>query len=75
MKVSPGGPLNSGRKFKLYIVYNSDVSTDRAVTLAYELGSTDMVQHVALYLRNMIAEAFISQKPATVTNRLLHSAV
>ena len=26
--------LNSGRKFKLYIVYNSDVSMDRAVTLA-----------------------------------------
>ena len=50
--------LNSGGKFKLYIVYNSDLSTDRAVTLAYELGSTDIVQHVALYLRNMIAEAF-----------------
>ena len=50
--------LNSGGKFKLYIVYNSDVSTDRAVTLAYELGSTDMVQHVALYLRNMTAKAF-----------------
>ena len=49
--------LNSGGKFKLYIVYNSDVSTDRCVTLAYELGSTDIVQHVALYLRNMIAEA------------------
>ena len=42
--------LNSGGKFKLYIVYNSDVSTDRCVTLAYELGSTDMVQDVALYL-------------------------
>ena len=39
--------LNSGRKFKLYIVYNSDVSTDRGVTLAYELGSTDIVQHVS----------------------------
>ncbi|WP_419650382.1 hypothetical protein, partial [Thiolapillus sp.] len=50
--------LNSGGKFKLYIVYNSDVSTDRCVTLAYELGSTDIVQHVALYLRNMTAEAF-----------------
>ena len=50
--------LSSGEKFKSYIVYNSDVSTDRAVTLAYELGSTDMVQHVALYLRNMINEAF-----------------
>ena len=50
--------LNSGGKFKLYIVYNSDVSTDRCVTLAYELDSTDIVQHVALYLRNMIAEAF-----------------
>ena len=46
-----------GGKFKLYIVYNSDVSIDRVVTLAYELGSTDMVQDVALYLRNMIAEA------------------
>ena len=45
--------LNRGGKFKLYIVYSSDVSTDRAVTLAYELGSTDMVQHVALYLRNL----------------------
>ena len=43
---------------KLYIVYNSDVSTDRAVTLAYETGSTDMVQDVALCLKNMIAEAF-----------------
>ena len=42
----------------MYIVYNSDVSTDRAVTLAYKLGSTTMVQDVALYLRNMIAEAF-----------------
>ena len=50
--------LNSGGKFKLYIVYNSDVSTDRCVTLAYELGSTDIVQHVALYLRNMTAKAF-----------------
>ena len=50
--------LNSGGKFKSYIVYNSNVSTDRCVTLAYELGSTDIVQHVALYLRNMIAEAF-----------------
>ena len=49
---------NSRGKFKLFIVYNSDVSTDRCVTLAYELGSTDIVQHVALYLRNMIAEAF-----------------
>ena len=49
--------LNNGGNFKLYIVYNSDVSTDRAVTLAYELGSTNMVQNVALYLRNMIAEA------------------
>ena len=29
------------------------MSTDRAVTLARELGSTDMVQHVALYLRNL----------------------
>ena len=46
---------NSGGKFKLYIVYNSDVSTDRPVTLAYELGSTDIVQHVALFLRSMIA--------------------
>ena len=50
--------LNSGGKFKSYIVYNSNVSTDRCVTLAYELGSTDIVQHVALYLKNMIAEAF-----------------
>ena len=50
--------LSSGGKFKLYIVYSSNVSTDRAVTLARELGSTDMVQHVALYLRNMTAEAF-----------------
>ena len=49
--------LNSWRKFKLYIVYNTDVSTDRAVTLASELGSTSMVPDVALYLRNMIAEA------------------
>ena len=43
--------LNSGGKFKLYIVCNFDVSTDRGVTLAYELGSTDIVQHVALYLK------------------------
>ena len=50
--------LNSGGKFKSYIVYNSNASTDRCVTLAYELGSTDIVQHVALYLKNMIAEAF-----------------
>ena len=56
--ILPFPSLNSGGKFKLYIMYNSDVSTDRAVTLAYELGSTDIVQHVALYLRNMIAEAF-----------------
>ena len=38
--------LSSGEKFKSYIVYNSDVSTDRAVTLAYELGSTDIVQQL-----------------------------
>ena len=50
--------LNSEGTFKLYIVYNSDVSADRAVTLAYELGSTDIEQHVALYLGNMTAEAF-----------------
>ena len=50
--------LNSGGKFKLYIVYNSDVSTDRAVTLVYELGSTGMVHDAALYLRNIISEAF-----------------
>ena len=50
--------LNSWGKFKLYIVYNTDVSTDRAVTLAYELGSTSMVHDVALYLRKLIAEAF-----------------
>ena len=37
---------------------NSYVSTAGAVTLAYELGSTDMVQDVALYLRNMFAAAF-----------------
>ena len=39
--------LNSGGKFKLYIVCNCDVSTDRGVTLAYELSSTDIVQHVS----------------------------
>ena len=50
--------LSSGGKFKSYIVYNSDVSTDRAVTLAYELGSIGMVQDVAVYFRNMIAVAF-----------------
>ena len=38
--------MNSGEKFKLYVVYNSDVSTDRCVTLAYELGSTDIVQQL-----------------------------
>ena len=43
----PFSSLNSGGKFKLYIVYNSDVSTDRCVTLVYELGSTDIVQHVS----------------------------
>ena len=55
----------------MYVVYNPDVSTDRAVTLAYDLdstdivqqlaydlGSTDIVQHFALYSRNTIAEAF-----------------
>ena len=47
-----------GGKFKWYIVYNSDVSTDRAVTLADELGSIGMVQDVAVYFRNMIAVAF-----------------
>ena len=50
--------LNSGGKFKSYIVYNFDVSTGQAVTLACELDSTDMVQDAALYMRNMIAEAF-----------------
>ena len=40
--------INSGGKFKLYIVYNSDVNTDHAVTLAYELGSTDTVQDLSL---------------------------
>ena len=58
LQTPPFCSLKSGGKFKLYIVYNFDVSTDRAVTLAYELGSTDMVQDVALYLRNMIPEAF-----------------
>ena len=50
LQTPPFCSLKSGGKFKLYIVYNSDVSTDRCVTLAYELGSTDMVQDVALYL-------------------------
>ena len=50
----PFSSLNSGGKFKSYIVYNSNMS---AVTLAYELVSTDMVQVVALYLINMITEA------------------
>ena len=50
--------LNSCGKFKLYTVYNSDVSTDGTATLACELGSTNVMQDVALYLRNMIAEAF-----------------
>ena len=54
--------LNSGGKFKLYRVYNSDVSTDHAVTLAYELGSADIVRDDALCLRNMIAEAFLQVK-------------
>ena len=36
--------LNSGGKFRLYIVYDTDVSTDRCVRLAYELGSTDMLR-------------------------------
>ena len=51
--------LNSGGKFKSYIVYSSVVSTDRAVTLVYELGSTGMVQDVALYFRNMTADSFL----------------
>ena len=41
----------------MYIVYHSDMSTGRTVTLAYELGSAGMVQEVVLYLRNKIAEA------------------
>ena len=49
--------LNSWGKFRSNIVYNSDMSTNRAVSLAHELGSADMVQDVALYLRNLIAEA------------------
>ena len=57
-KILPFCSLNSGGKFKLHIVYNSDLSTDHAVTLAYELGSTVIVQDVAMYLRNVIAEAF-----------------
>ena len=57
-KTLPFCSLNIEGKFKSYIVYNSDVSTDRCVTLAYELGSTDIVKHVALYLRNMTAKAF-----------------
>ena len=47
---------------KSYIVYSSDVSTDHALTLACELGLTDMMQNVALYLRNIIAEAFEKSK-------------
>ena len=57
-KKLPFCSMNSGGKLKSYIEYNSDVSTNRAVTFADELGSTDIVQHVALYLRNMTAEAF-----------------
>ena len=69
--------LNSGGKFKLYRVYNSDVSTDHAVTLAYELGSADIVRDDALCLRNMIAEAFYNSKtchssqPMTSFGRLM----
>ena len=50
--------LNSGGKFKLHIVYNSDVSSDHVVKPAYELGSTYMVRDIALYFRDIIAEAF-----------------
>ena len=45
-------------KFKSYFVYNFDMSTDSAVTLAYELSLPHMLQDVALYLKNIIAEAF-----------------
>ena len=61
----------------MYRVYNSDVSTDHAVTLAYELGSTDIVRDDALCLRNMIVEAFYKSKtchgsqPMTSFGRLM----
>ena len=57
-KILPFCSLNSGGKFKLHIVYNSDVSSDHVVKPAYELGSTYMVRDIALYFRNIIAEAF-----------------
>ena len=49
--------LNVGGKLKQYIVYSSDTIANRVLTVAYELGSADMVQAVARCLRNIIAEA------------------
>ena len=51
--------LNRKRgQFNSYIVYSSTMKKDRLVALTYELGSADMVQDVALYLREKITEAF-----------------
>ena len=49
-----------GRKLsfcQLYIVYNSDMITALAVTLANGLGSADIAEDVAPYYKNIIAEA------------------
>ena len=47
-----------GGKFNSFLVYNSAMSTNKAVILAYELGSSDMIQDVALYIRKTITDAF-----------------
>ena len=54
--------MNSEGKFKLYIIYNSYMSANHSLTVAYEVGSADMVQDVALYLTNITDEPFQKSK-------------
>ena len=50
--------MNNEGKFKLYMIYNSYMSANRSLTVANEVGSADMVQHVVLYLINVTDEPF-----------------
>lgn len=50
--------LEQTAKFKSCLVYDARTSIDRVVSLAYELGTKDMVTEVALHLRKVITEAF-----------------
>ena len=68
--------LNSGGRFKLYIVYNSDVSTDHAVTLVYmNLAQLTWCEMLLCIWERWLWSLLTVKNPAMAPSRWLHSAV